>query len=151
MLCSCLFISFRGLNRQPTDRAVEALHLYLVWDTKAKQNALFGTKKYRQPNGRTETCRGFNVRLCSTKVGTRYSICAGTKKIESTCSLSTPSFSSRNILPLFLTALSPRVLVLFVRWVQLLLGGGKKTRQRFNCIKLYKYCIEQICQSGTEY
>ena len=44
LLCSSLFMSFRGLNRQLMNRAVGGSHLCLVRHKK-KQNALLGQKK----------------------------------------------------------------------------------------------------------
>ena len=52
MLCSCLFVSFRCLNRQPTNRAVEGSHLCSVRDKK-KTECSVGAKKIqaaKQPN-----------------------------------------------------------------------------------------------------
>ena len=52
---------FFGLNTEPMNRAVGGSHLYPVRQAKkAEQNALFGHKKYSQPNSRIETCRRFD-------------------------------------------------------------------------------------------
>ena len=52
---------FFGLNTEPTNHAVGGSHLYPVRHAKkAEQNALFGRKKYSQPNSRIETCRRFD-------------------------------------------------------------------------------------------
>ena len=70
---------FLGLNTEPMNRAIEGSHLYLAEQAKkAKQNTLWGQKKYRQQNGRIETWRQFYVPLCSFIIS-QYSICAGTK------------------------------------------------------------------------
>ena len=62
-LCICRFTSFRGLNRQLTNHAVGGSHLCLVRDTKRQTEYSVGTKKYRQPNSKTKTCRRFNISL----------------------------------------------------------------------------------------
>ena len=50
-----------GLNTERMNRAVGVSHLYPVRHAKkAEQNALFGHKKYSQPNSRIETCRRFD-------------------------------------------------------------------------------------------
>ena len=72
---------FFGLNTEPMNRAVGGSHLYPVRHAKkAEQNALFGHKKYTQPNSRIETCRRFDYFENIMLAGTQYFIFAGTKR-----------------------------------------------------------------------
>ena len=93
------------------NQAVGGLNLNLVQHTKKLNRMLCLDKKYSQSNGRIEThCRfDLSPSFDNERVGTQYSICAGTKTAQKhmqiQCRLSTPTLLSRksalaDVLPL---------------------------------------------------
>ena len=143
MLSSSLFMSFRGLNRQPTNRAVEGLHLCLVRDTKKPNRVLcwdsVGATKVQateQPNRDLPQiwCSSLFYQSRNTVIYLRGN--KNRSKARADCQLGvshrewvcvnyvhiTPAF------PRFEPVLRPYLLLLLVGWGQLPIGARQKDK-----------------------